>query len=116
MATEYAELRKIIRERGLLKKQPRYYIWKAITTLCMLAGSCLFMILIGEAWAILAGAVLLAFTFGQIAFLGHDIGHKQVFKSEALNIVAGLLVNLLLGVSRIGWTDKHNAHHANPND
>ena len=54
--------------------------------------------------------------FTQIAFLGHDAGHRQVFGSRRANDRVGLLhANLLVGVSFDWWVGKHNRHHSNPN-
>jgi fatty acid desaturase len=40
-----------------------------------------------------------------------------MFEKGRLNTVVGLLTgNLLLGMSYGWWVDKHNKHHANPND
>ncbi|MGI8695631.1 MAG: fatty acid desaturase family protein, partial [Mycobacteriales bacterium] len=61
-------------------------------------------------------AVFLAVMFTQVAFLGHDAGHRQIFATRRANRVLGLLVgNLLIGLSYGWWVDKHNRHHAHPN-
>ncbi|MCH8741716.1 fatty acid desaturase [Patescibacteria group bacterium] len=60
-------------------------------------------------------AIFLAFTFGQIGFLGHDAGHRQIFNIVRRNDFLGLFVNFLLGISRSWWVDQHNEHHASPN-
>ena len=57
-----------------------------------------------------------AAVLGQVAFLGHDIGHRQFFKSRRLNTVVGLACgNLATGISYSYWVAKHNQHHAHPN-
>jgi fatty acid desaturase len=54
--------------------------------------------------------------FTQLAFLGHDAGHRQIFGSKRANDFVGLVHgNLLTGVSYGWWIGKHNRHHANPN-
>jgi fatty acid desaturase len=54
--------------------------------------------------------------FTQVAFVGHDAGHRQLFRSRRANDLAGLVhANLLVGVSYDWWVAKHNAHHTNPN-
>ncbi|GAA3450219.1 acyl-CoA desaturase [Dactylosporangium matsuzakiense] len=59
---------------------------------------------------------MLAVLFTQVGFLGHDAGHRQIFRSRRANDVTGLLhANLLIGLSFGWWIDKHNRHHANPN-
>ena len=53
----------------------------------------------------------------QIGFLGHDVGHLQVTRDPRLSRFLGLIDgNLLGGLSYGWWVDKHNAHHAHPND
>ena len=61
-------------------------------------------------------AAFLAVVFGQIGFLGHDAGHRQVFASHRANYALGVLCgNLGIGLSYGWWTSKHNRHHAHPN-
>jgi len=67
-------------------------------------------------WLRLLDAAFLAVVFGQIAFVGHDIGHGQVARGgwwrEVIRLLHG---NVLLGVSAGWWVDKHERHHARPN-
>ena len=58
----------------------------------------------------------LAAVFGQAGFLGHEAGHRQIFRSRRGNGLVGLVYgNLLIGLSFGWWTGKHNRHHAYPN-
>src|SRR5947209_8521002 len=77
--TEYVELKQLIKERGLLDKQPVYYTYKILLTLSMLAIGLAFLVLVNNFWLQLLDAVYVSFVFAQISFLGHDIGHRQVF-------------------------------------
>jgi fatty acid desaturase len=71
---------------------------------------------IGDSWYQTICAAVLGIAFTQVAFLGHDGGHQQVFASRRANDVFGrLIANLLVGVSYGWWVSKHNRHHANPN-
>ena len=55
--------------------------------------------------------------FTQVGFLGHDSGHKQVFRTRRATYAFGLLAgNPGIGLSYGWWMDKHNRHHAHPND
>ena len=113
---DYAELRRLIRQEGLLRRRPLYYGVKiAIMTLLVAAGWAAF-VLVGDSWWQMLVAVYLALVFGQIGFLGHEAGHHQIFHSHrgngAVGVVAG---NLLIGMSFGWWTVKHNRHHAFPN-
>jgi fatty acid desaturase len=113
---DYATLKALVQEAGLLEAQRTYYAVKLAYTLGMFAiGIALMFLLTG--WArVLVVAPYLAFASAHLAFLGHDLGHKQVFGSARVNNWFGmLLANLLVGMSLGWWVDKHNAHHANPN-
>ncbi len=114
-ANEYGELKRLIKQSRLLDKQPGYYAFKVLITSVMLAGGVAFLVLVDSFWLQLLNAVYLAFVFGQISFIGHDTGHQQIFRSPRNNDIMGLLVNLVLGLSRTWWVDKHNRHHSNPN-
>lgn len=113
---QYAILKSIIRNAGLLETQGGYYAVKVAYTLGMFAlGVALLFVLDG--WArVLLVAPYLAFACTQLGYLAHDLGHKQVFRSSRVNHWLGMVVgNLLVGISLGWWNDKHNAHHANPN-
>ena len=80
------------------------------------AGGWVALYMVGDSWGSLVVAALLAFTFTQIDFLGHDAGHQQIFESHRANRVAGLIAgNLLTGLNFGWWVPKHMAHHAHPN-
>ena len=116
-ANQYAELKRLIKQNGLLDRQPAYYAGKTAFTLGLLAVSLALMFLLGDTWFQLLNAVYLAFVFVQISLLAHDFGHRQFsfrtpWKNDWLTLVFG---NLLLGVSRQWWIDKHNEHHGHPN-
>ena len=112
---EYGELKRLIKQNGLLDRQPIYYTFQILLILSLLALSLTFLVLIDSVWLQLLNAALLAFVFTQIGFIGHDAGHRQIFRTTGKNEIAGLAVNFLLGTSRSWWIDKHNRHHSNPN-
>ena len=113
---EYAELTRRIRAAGLLSAQPRYYLVK-----CVIAFACMAAVLWGfwtfrSVGAQMALALVFAVCCGQLAFLFHEIGHRQMFTTADRNAVLGIIIgNLILGVSYGWWVKKHNEHHANPN-
>jgi fatty acid desaturase len=112
----YPELRRIIKEQGLLDKQPRYYYYKILSTLALLALSITLLVVVDNFWLQLANAAFLAFVFGQIGYLGHDAGHRGVFRSIRGNEILGLGASFLIGLSRTWWISQHNQHHSTPND
>ena len=113
---DYVELKRRVRAQGLFDKQPAYYARQIALVLVLCAVSVACLAATRSPWAQALNAVLLAFTFGQITFLGHDAGHGQVLRTSRGNDLLGLfLIDLLLGASRAWWVDKHNLHHGNPN-
>ena len=114
--SEYAQLSRLIRQAGLLRRRPGYYGWKIAATALLLAAGWAGFILVGDSWWTVAVAVFLAVMFAQMGFLGHDAGHKQISGSRRANYLLGLLHgNLGIGLSYGWWVDKHNRHHAHPN-
>ncbi len=114
---QYAQLKRLIKQNGLLVQQPAYYAGKTTLTLGLLVVSLTLLFVLGDTWFQLLNAVYLAFAFVQISLLAHDFGHRQFsfrthWKNDWLTLVFG---NLLLGVSRQWWIDKHNEHHGHPN-
>lgn len=112
----YPKIQSIIKEKGLLRKQPLYYIWKIGSTLGMLAVSLTFLVLVNNFWLQLANAAFLAFVFGQIGFIGHDAGHRNIARSAWMNEIIGLGAAFFINLSRSWWIKQHNQHHATPND
>src|SRR5215211_6032308 len=113
---QYAQLKRLIKQNGLLDRQPAYYTGKTVFTLSLLAVSMALLFVLGDAWFQLLNAAYLAFVFVQISLLSHDFGHRQFTfhssrKNDWLTLVFG---NLLLGLSRQWWIDKHNEHPNRP--
>ncbi len=115
---EIGELCRLVKDSRVLEKKPALLLWcKAAILLAVIALILAAMIFGRDSLGLqLFNAILLGFLFMQIAFLMHDAGHRQIFRSPAANRAAGLLLgNLLIGVSYTWWVDKHNRHHRNPN-
>src|SRR5918997_6974302 len=114
---QYAELKQLIKHKGLLDQQPAYLVGKIFLTLTLLAVSLTLLLILQNTWLQLLNAAYLAFVFVQISLLAHDFGHRQFsFRAPWMNDWATLILgNLLLGVSRQWWIDKHNEHHGHPN-
>ncbi len=113
---DYAELKARVKRAGLLEKQPGYYLFIGSLTLGLLAASFVLASLADAVWLHMANGAFMAVVFTQIGFIGHDAGHLQIFRSPRRNYLALLGVGLLIGLSPSWWLDKHNNHHANPND
>jgi fatty acid desaturase len=113
---EYAELKQLIRKKGLLDKQPTYYTYKILFTLSLLALSVAFLVVTSNPWLQLLNAAFLAFVFNQLGFIGHDLGHRQLLHDARKNTIGRLIFTLLLGISGELWVRTHNQHHSNPNN
>ncbi len=114
--SEYAELSRLVRQAGLLRRRTRYYTWNILLTVGALAGGWAVFVVVGNSWWTLAVAALLAVLFTQVGFLGHDAGHRQIFASRRSSYISGVLLgNLGIGLSFGWWVAKHNRHHAHPN-
>ena len=114
--SEFAGLLRRVKAAGLLRRRPGYYLTKIALTWGVLAGACIVFVALGNSWWQLAVAAFLAVVFAQLGFLGHDAGHRQIFRSKRANYLVGLLHgNLGIGLSYGWWVDKHNRHHAHPN-
>ena len=113
---DYAELKRRIVAAGLLEKQPGYYVFNVSVRLALLGASIALLFIVNVLWLQLLNAAFLAFAFTQVGYLGHDAGHRQIFRGTHRNDVLGLGINFLLGISRTWWVDTHNEHHVDPND
>jgi fatty acid desaturase len=114
--SEYTQLSRQIKQAGLLDRRRAWYAAKVGLNLALLAGGWAAFVVLGDSWWQLVTAAYLAVVFTQIAFVGHDAGHRQLFRSRRANDLVGLLhANLLVGISFGWWVAKHNRHHSNPN-
>src|SRR4051794_24691800 len=114
--SDYAELSARIRSAGLLERRTAYYIAKFSLTWLAFGAAWVAFVLIGATWWQLITAAVLGVLSTQVAFLGHDTGHKQVARTRRVSYLLGLLHgNLAVGLSFGWWLDKHNRHHAHPN-
>jgi fatty acid desaturase len=113
----YAELAAEIRGLGLLRPRYRFYVVLLVFVLLALTATLAGMLVLSGSWWVVLLAPVLAVVSTQLAFFGHDATHRQITRRERPSRLLGMLVgNLLNGLSYGWWLDKHNAHHAHPND
>jgi fatty acid desaturase len=106
-----------LKQAGLLERRRGWYGVRIGGNLVLLAAGGVAFVLLGESWWQVLTAVYLAVVATQLTFVGHDAGHRQIFRSRRANDLVGLAHgNLLVGISFGWWVPKHNAHHTNPND
>jgi fatty acid desaturase len=114
--SEFTQLSRQIKQAGLLDRRHGYYAAKLILNLGLLAAGGVAFAALEDSWWQLVTAAYLAVVFTQIAFVGHDAGHRQIFRSRRANNLVGLVhANLLVGISFGWWVAKHDRHHSNPN-
>jgi len=112
-----AQLTRRVKQAGLLDRRPHYYSLKIVLTVLGFAAGWAAFAVIGASWWTLLVAAFLAVAYTQVAFLGHDAGHRQIFASRRANYRLGVLLgNFGIGMSYGWWIDKHTRHHAHPND
>jgi fatty acid desaturase len=115
--SDYAQLSRLVKRAGLLDRRPAYYVGKIATTVVLWAVGVVAFLVIGDRWWQLIVAAYFGLVFTQLGFLGHDAGHRQIFGSRSRNYLLGVvLANAAVGLSYGWWVDKHNRHHAHPND
>ncbi|MFE4633484.1 fatty acid desaturase family protein [Streptomyces sp. NPDC056773] len=100
-----------------MDRRPAYYALRIAVVSALYAAGWAALVVIGDSWWTLLDAVFLAFVFGQVALLAHDIAHRQVFRLRRATEAAGLLVgNLCIAIGYGFWRDKHTRHHTHPNN
>lgn len=103
-------------DAGLMRRRYGFYwttmvFWTLVTAATLVGVS-----LLGDTWLQLVLAALLGLAMAQLAFLGHEAAHQEIFASQGWNEwVARVLAGLFNGMSYGWWVDKHSRHHANPN-
>lgn len=112
----YTELARKVKDSGLHKRRYGYYWSKILLSMLVFAGTWVAFAFVGNSWFQLGLAAVMAVALTQLAFLGHDGAHRQIFASHRWNewmsrVISGLFVGLSYG----WWLNKHNRHHANPN-
>ncbi|HVU73405.1 MAG TPA: acyl-CoA desaturase [Mycobacteriales bacterium] len=114
--SDFALLSREVKAAGLLERR-RFDALRGVVVPAALSGAVVLLFLwVGRSWWQLLVAPLFGFVLGQLAFVGHDAGHHQVFRGARANRALGLLhANVLVGLSFGWWNAKHNRHHGNPN-
>src|SRR5918992_3541289 len=82
---EYTQLSGQVKQAGLLERRHGWYAARIGINLALLAGGWATFAVLGDSWWQLVTAAFLAVVFTQIAFVGHDAGHRQIFRSRRAN-------------------------------
>lgn len=114
--SSFTALTRQVHELGLMRRRYGYYWTKLVGAVVLLAAWVTGFVLLGDSWWTLLAAAVLGVLVTQVAFLGHDAAHRQIFASGRWNDWVSLVVaNLLVGISYGWWQSKHTRHHAKPN-
>ena len=114
--SDFTELARQVRDSGLMRRRYGYYWTKLIAVPVTLLLCVLVFFWVGNSWWQMFVAAGFAVVFTQVAFLGHDAAHRQIFRSGAWNDWISLILGgLFIGMSYGWWQHKHTRHHANPN-
>lgn len=114
--SDFTALSARIKEAGLMQRAYGHYWRKLILLPALGLGLLVAFFALGDSWWQLGIATALALLMTQIAFLGHDAAHRQIFRSPKWNEWTALVVvDLFAGMGLGWWNSKHNKHHAAPN-
>ena len=117
LQSDYSELVREIRSRGLLHPRPWYYVLLGTLNMAGLALVVAGLVLLRDSWWAILLAPCFAVVSTQVAFFSHDAAHRQIaHDGRAIAVLCLIHGNLLNGLSYGWWVAKHNAHHAHPND
>ncbi|TRW46489.1 fatty acid desaturase family protein [Georgenia yuyongxinii] len=114
--SDFTSLTQRVQDAGLMRRAYGYYWSKMIGLTAAGLALAVVFVLVGDTWWQMVTAVVLAILLTQIAFLGHDAAHRQIFVSGKWNEwVSLVIINLFAGMGLGWWQRKHNKHHAAPN-
>ena len=114
-AQSYKHLRDTMRDAGLMRHTPVFY-WLVLGGLILAFGGLVTgFILLGDSWFQLLIAGGLGILFTQVAFVGHEATHRQVFPGWKANEALGRTLSVITGISYDWWMQKHTRHHGAPN-
>lgn len=120
--SQYTELLARVRDAGLLKKTPWFYINRLIIITSVSAALWVSLYFVSQTtsfstlWLAIPLMILQGIMAAQYGFIAHETAHRQVFHSNKSNDRVGrILANLFAGLSYGFWLKKHNRHHAKPN-
>ncbi|HLP23856.1 MAG TPA: acyl-CoA desaturase [Microbacteriaceae bacterium] len=116
MTRSYTELSAVIRELGLLRRSPVFYVCVGVALVLGFAALFVLSILLGPTWWQLLVAAGLGILLTQVAFVAHEAGHRAILATgPAGERLARFLAVGVVGMSFSWWNSKHSRHHGNPN-
>lgn len=118
VVADFRALRSELMREGMFRASGIYYTFKTASTLAIFIASYALLWMYPSMPLVVAlSAAGVGLGLQQAGWLSHDFLHNQVFSARKLNLFAGyMLGNVLQGFSVYWWRNKHNTHHAVPNE
>lgn len=115
---DFRNLRLSFEKEGYFESNLAYYVFKIASTFAIWAASVAILFATSNPLWVLLSAVVMGLYWQQVGWHSHDFLHHQVFKNRSLNTFIGGYIhgNLAMGFSTNWWKNKHNTHHAVPNE
>ena len=114
-ARAYARLKSDVTSAGILDRGYLGYALLISFVFAGYAGSTAAIVYFDGIVPLTLSCLSFVFFTVQLAGLMHDSGHRAVFKSRRWNDVLGYTACGLIGMVFGSWRERHNAHHAHPN-
>ncbi len=111
----YADLKKEVTQAGILKRDYGFYALTSAFAYSGFFASIWLFYAQNNFFILVAIALFLTFFTIQMGGILHDCVHRAIFKSAKVNDVYGYISGFLIGVIYDAWKDRHNTHHAHPN-
>jgi fatty acid desaturase len=111
----YKELHRGLQDLQLFKRSYLFYGLHALFVFTATAVILYFIITTKSTVLLIGLAMLLAMCVAQLGGYMHDTAHRMVFKTKAMNDLAGTFCTALIFINYNAWKQKHAAHHAHPN-
>lgn len=111
----YARLKADITAAGIMRRSYAFYF--ALIAFSFAGyGLSLWAVVAWSAVApLLLACIGVTFFTTQLAGLMHDGGHRAAFSSKLANDILGVAATAAIGMVLASWTERHNRHHARPN-
>lgn len=114
----FIALKSEVIKSGVLDRRYVYYFVKTMINVLAVLGVFVGLYLL-QGNLLIQFLLVLPYIFFTVQIVGivHDAGHRAVASSSLTNDAIGLaLIGPFGGASYSWWFDKHNAHHASPNE
>lgn len=115
VAHAYTQVSQRVRDAGLLRRTPWFYLLLGATLTLVFAGLVAGSLLLGDSWYQLLIAAALGVVATQVAFLAHEAAHRTILTTGPANDRLARILAGLVGLSYSWWDSKHSRHHSNPN-